>query len=411
MWALKSALAQDRSEWIQRMYARVTKPGPVEVKRLCFGAGGMIAGVTVCYIALCLLGFVVLGRLCEYAVLRKYLGVCGPEAGSAPIDVYSSVLANFSKVLVHHDAYVDLSRNFSITFVGTGALSGALQLPATKRNYIETTRCLVEEYGTQLAEARDAVRGFHFSLHTGGHRIESTTDMLVDYYMGDVSGKMAYVWELLGNPHDSALEYLESEFLECVNATLQIFDKMQGNADNAKAKSDQLGLLLGRLADSAQYGLSVIQDDREKRQWEGSVYAHVPCQWTNFCGLLRRPRPIRLAHDVESCLDILNKTTKHSNKAGAALGSIRAVHDGNTNTIRKATQALGGLLTGANKTMEPHRKSHKKALVMEWKRGRRQLRKCLSDISAIRDSFESYYRDAKPLKQPPPSFEFPTLSI
>ncbi|KAK8123213.1 hypothetical protein PG984_011883 [Apiospora sp. TS-2023a] len=411
MRAFKSALAQDLSEWIQRMYARVTKPGPVEFKRLCFGASGLIAGVTICYIALCLLGFVVLGHLCEYAGLRKHLGVCGLETGTTGIDVYAGALANFSKVLVHHDAYDDLSRLFSITFVGTGALSGALQLPATQRNYIETTRGLVEEYSTQLMEADAAVIEFRFSLHSGGHQIEWTTDMLVDYYMGDVSGKMAYVWELLGIPYDSALEDLESEFSDCVNRTLQILSKLQGDADNAKAKLDQLGLLLGRLSDSAQYGLGILQDDLEKRRWEGYVYAHVPCEWTNLCGLVGRPRPIRLAHDVGSYLQILNKTTRHSNKAGAALGSIRAVHDGNTNTIRKAKQALGGLLIGANKTEEPYRKYNEKALVMEWKRGRRQLRKCLSDISVIRDSFKSVYRDTKPLKQPLPSFEFPILNI
>ena len=408
---IASTWASQHFKLLQLLRAVKIKPATVRIKRLCVSASGLTAGVVICYIALRLLGFIVLGHLCEYAVLRKHIDVCGTDTGTTGIDVYSSAVANFSKVLVHHDAYDNLSRLFANTRLGTNVLSCALQSPGRERDYIETTRGLVEEYESQLIKAEEAVYNFGYSLYQGEYRIQSANDMLVDYYLHDVSGKMAHVWHILGYSHDSALDELEAEFLDCVNSTLQVFEHMQGKAENAEPELDHLGFLLGRLSDSAQYGFGVLQDDVEKRTWEGYVYAHVPCGWTNLCGLIGRPSPMRLAHNVGRSLHMLNETWQYSNRAGAALGSIRAVHDAHVGIIGKAKHALGVLLIEASKAGESHRKGHEKALVMEWKRGRRRLRKSLSDMSAIRASFKNVYRVAKPLKQPPPSFEFPALDI
>ncbi|KAK7962930.1 uncharacterized protein PG986_003755 [Apiospora aurea] len=328
----------------------------VRIRKIYVAAFGLLTGSAVCYFALCLLAFVVMGRLCECTVFQRHLNACGGEIRTTVVDVYSSALANVSNVIIYHDAYNDLSSDLFIASFSTYGISGALKPAEDRRYHIETTRRLVQGYGKQLDESRAVLEDLKFSFNHAPHEI----------------------------------------------------NMMQTIVDATKGTLDKLGVLLGQLSESAQYSLDVIQDDKVHRTRDGMVYPHVSCEWATLCGLLWRPRPFG-PYEMSHIPKELSKVARHGRLAGDAIGTIQTANETNQLILRETRQALLGILMGANKTGEPHWEGDKNAILMELRRGRTKLQDRFSDLSTIRDSFKVGFEKRRPLNRPVPSFKFPRL--
>ncbi|KAK6859375.1 hypothetical protein PG995_003011 [Apiospora arundinis] len=75
------------------------------------------------YVVVYLLGFVLLGQMCEYAFFQNHFGNCLAGKASTPnLDVHSGALASCSEVFGHHDTYGGISSTFGDNQIGWAVL-------------------------------------------------------------------------------------------------------------------------------------------------------------------------------------------------------------------------------------------------------------------------------------------------
>ncbi|KAK7915233.1 hypothetical protein PG985_012936 [Apiospora marii] len=404
---MRVALAQDLSEGIQGMYAKKLKLGPFKFRCLYAAACISLAGLATCYIALGLLVFVILGRVCQYTFFQRHLRTCHIESRTTSVDVFSDALANCSEIAVYHDAYNDISS--IIWDQGWSAIDFVLVMERAepRRDYIKATRTLVEEYGQQMRQAMYVLYEWSAEISAGTTLLSMEYSTLDEYEFRQAVGKMAYVWELLGTPNHYALTRLGAVLVGRMNDASEVLETMQVQAGITQDWLDQFALLATRLSESAQHGLGVIESGQEQRTKSGYVYAHVPCGWTNLCGLLVRPKPLS-QNSLDSIRRALQKLRRQIQEAVDAIGTIRAAVESNRIISYETKQALDSVVMAWNTTRQADWKGDRRAIVMEAKHGRARLRERTSDLLAIRKSFKIPYRQQPP-PRPVPNFQFPLL--
>ncbi|KAK8043306.1 hypothetical protein PG993_005736 [Apiospora rasikravindrae] len=352
-----------------------------------------------------------MGRICEHPVIQRHLGSCHIESSATGIDAYSVALTNCSKVALYHDAYEDLSSLFSAKNIATGRLSGILRYAGKRRDYIEATRLLVDEYGEAVMKARTATRRLSFDLDRGAKRLPMTVTDLDEEYLQAVIGKTSYVRGFFGLSNTAAqkeVDYTMHALLKRINQSSGVFEEMQGRADRAQDRLDRMGSLLPPLLKSAQYALNIIQSDKEHRTRNEYIHAHVPCEWRNLCGLLWKPEPFS-PEIYGALLSGLKEIQRHCLEAHEDIWAMMVATESNRMILRDTKQALDRVLIAANKTDKPFWLGNENAIVMEIRRGRLQLRESAHELLAMEASFPDRYRDSRPLDRPVPKFQFPTL--
>ncbi|KAK8852283.1 hypothetical protein PGQ11_014762 [Apiospora arundinis] len=339
------------------------------------------------YVVVYLLGFVLLGQMCEYAFFQNHFGNCLAGKASTPnLDVYSGALASCSEVFGHHDTYGGISSTFGDNQIGLAGISGTLQYLEGKRDYITALEQAVDVYQNELVETAKSITELILRFRSGTNELETITKHLDQIDFPLVTGKLAYVKGLVGFPEDEAIESLNDGILNCVNTTLIVLQRLEVGMDNTREQLKKLQHLTGRLFEGARYGLSTIQEEKEKRTSGDYVYAQVRCEWANLCGLLG-PAPLD-SSEVDTIVRTIGRIRVHSKDVAKAIRWTRGSIRSDKRTIKNTKHNLRAVMaTAENQEGELHWTGNRRAIIMALRRGRTQLQKRLSELSNIRKSF------------------------